>query len=447
MYYGVAAETPATTAAVQATKGQVLTYAGKIVMAFYYSSSGGRTASSADVFGLSSRTCRRVDDPWDTLSPYHRWKPRSFTAMSLAQAFGLSAPVVDVQVVPTASGRPASVTLVKKTGQSVLLKAADVRARLGLRSTAFRIGVLRVAPPPAARAAGAPGRRLGSRARRRRAAAREARRERRLAALGAGRPGSATAPSPSPCARRPPRPTGSRPRASRARRSPSPFRRDSRSDLEGVGPPRGGQRSCLAAAPAVQRRALCGRVAPAADPAAVAERAPRPRRDACRRSRPDPRARGLGARTPPPSAASRERGTSSRSAPGVSRTSPTTRSCSGSGMPRRTAPSTRGSSPRRFAAVRVAVIDSGIDGEHPELRGRIAAAKSFVSGLRHGRHAGARHVRRRADRRRGRTTASGSPAWRPRRSSSSRRSSGPQRSIPVEAEARRSGGRSRTGRG
>jgi subtilisin family serine protease len=33
-----------------------------------------------------------------------------------------------------------------------------------------------------------------------------------------------------------------------------------------------------------------------------------------------------------------------------------------------------------FAGVRVAVIDSGIDGTHPELRGRIAASKSFVAG-------------------------------------------------------------------
>jgi len=155
MYYGVAAETPATTAAVEATKAQVLTYAGKVVPAFYYSSSGGRTASSADVFGLELPYLQTRQDPWDTLSPYHRWKPRTFTAASLAQAFGLSAPVVDVQVVPTASGRPASVTLVKKTGESILLKAADVRARLRLRSTAFRIGVLRVGPPPATPAAGA----------------------------------------------------------------------------------------------------------------------------------------------------------------------------------------------------------------------------------------------------------------------------------------------------
>jgi len=36
--------------------------------------------------------------------------------------------------------------------------------------------------------------------------------------------------------------------------------------------------------------------------------------------------------------------------------------------------------PPPLAAVRVAVIDSGVDGTHPELHGRIAAAKSFIKG-------------------------------------------------------------------
>ena len=44
------------------------------------------------------------------------------------------------------------------------------------------------------------------------------------------------------------------------------------------------------------------------------------------------------------------------------------------------------------------MIDSGVDGKHPELRGRIAAAKSFVKGSGAGRHAGPWHVRRRAHR-------------------------------------------------
>ena len=156
MYYGVAAESPTTTAAVKATKGQILTYGGKVATTFYYSSSGGRTASSEDVFGLALPYLQSRPDPWDAGSPYHSWAPRSFTATTLAAAFGLSAPVADVVVVPTLSGRPASVTLIKKTGEKILLKAADVRARLGLRSTAFKLGVLRVGRPPAASAAGKP---------------------------------------------------------------------------------------------------------------------------------------------------------------------------------------------------------------------------------------------------------------------------------------------------
>ncbi|MSO95072.1 MAG: SpoIID/LytB domain-containing protein [Thermoleophilia bacterium] len=156
VYYGVAAESPSTTAAVKATRGEILSYGGKVATAFYYSSSGGRTASSKDVFGAVLPYLQARDDPWDTLSPYHRWTPRTFTPVTLGQALRLSGPVVDVQVVPTESGRPESVTFVKKSGARVLLRAADVRARLVLRSTAFRIGVLRIARPSASVAPGTP---------------------------------------------------------------------------------------------------------------------------------------------------------------------------------------------------------------------------------------------------------------------------------------------------
>ncbi len=156
MYYGVAWESPETTAAVKATRREILTYGGKVATTYYYSSSGGRTASSEDVFGVITPYLQSRNDPWDALSPYHRWTPRTFTAASLGRAFGLRSPVVDVETVPTLSGRPASVTLVQQSGVRILLRAADVRARLGLRSTAFRLGVMRVAPPPAAAAAGAP---------------------------------------------------------------------------------------------------------------------------------------------------------------------------------------------------------------------------------------------------------------------------------------------------
>ena len=156
VYYGVGYESPATSAAVKATRGEVLTYDGKIVAAFYYSSSGGRTASSEDVFGLPYPYLHTRPDPWDDASPFHRWAPKRYTQATLARAFALASPVVDVDVVPTPSGRPASVTLVTRVGARMKLRATEVRRRLALRSTAFRIGVLRIAGSPGSRRPGTP---------------------------------------------------------------------------------------------------------------------------------------------------------------------------------------------------------------------------------------------------------------------------------------------------
>ena len=78
-------------------------------------------------------------------------------AASLAQAFGLSAPVVDVaSPSPPRRAGPLTVTLFKRTGTRVELRAADVRARLGLRSTAFRVGVLRIGRPASPAPPGTP---------------------------------------------------------------------------------------------------------------------------------------------------------------------------------------------------------------------------------------------------------------------------------------------------
>ena len=155
-YYGVGREARATSAAVNATRGQVLTFAGKIATTFYYSSSGGRTAASQDVFGVTYGYLQAFDDPWDTASPFHRWEPRVLTPGALAKAFGLASPVMDVQAAPTPSGRPSTVTLTTKDGSTVELPANVVRARLELRSTAFRLGVLRLRQPAAATVAGTP---------------------------------------------------------------------------------------------------------------------------------------------------------------------------------------------------------------------------------------------------------------------------------------------------
>jgi stage II sporulation protein D len=82
VYRGVAAETPNTDAAVGATKGQVVTYGGQPVTTYFFSTSGGETEDVENSFVGSQPKpwLKAVDDPFDNVSPKHRWGPFRFTA-------------------------------------------------------------------------------------------------------------------------------------------------------------------------------------------------------------------------------------------------------------------------------------------------------------------------------------------------------------------------------
>jgi len=73
MYLGISAESAAASAAVDATKGQVLSFGGKVATTFFYSTSGGETESSIDWTGTALPYLVSVPDPYDTISPYHNW--------------------------------------------------------------------------------------------------------------------------------------------------------------------------------------------------------------------------------------------------------------------------------------------------------------------------------------------------------------------------------------
>jgi stage II sporulation protein D len=81
VYRGVAAETPSTDAAVSATAGQVVTFGGAPVTTYFFSTSGGETEDIENVFvGAQPKPwLKAVDDPFDDVSPKHRWGPLSFT--------------------------------------------------------------------------------------------------------------------------------------------------------------------------------------------------------------------------------------------------------------------------------------------------------------------------------------------------------------------------------
>ena len=146
VYGGVASEEDSATKAIQATAGQVVMYGGQLITAFYFSSSGGKTASAADVFGTALPYLVSRPDPWDKASPNHRWGPVLLGARTLQAKLEVTARVLDASGVPTPSGRIRSLTLQTASG-ATSVPASLVRTALGLRSTWVTIGVLRLDRP------------------------------------------------------------------------------------------------------------------------------------------------------------------------------------------------------------------------------------------------------------------------------------------------------------
>ena len=146
VYLGVSGEKASTTKAVADTVGQVVLYGGKVATTYYFSTSGGKTASAADVFGFSVPYLVSRPDPWDKASPHHRWGPVLFGARTLQSKLGGDARVVDATGAATPSGRLRSL-VVSTTAGSETVPASLLRTALGLRSTWITVGVLRLDKP------------------------------------------------------------------------------------------------------------------------------------------------------------------------------------------------------------------------------------------------------------------------------------------------------------
>jgi stage II sporulation protein D len=145
VYNGITAEETPSNAAVDATAGQVLLYDGAVARTFFFSTSGGRTASVADVWGGAPIPYLvSVEDPYDAASPHHRWGPVPITAARMKRALAVPGEVVDVRTTLNSSRRVDRVTGTGTVGEGAAT-GAELRTRLGLRSTWFSVGVLSLA--------------------------------------------------------------------------------------------------------------------------------------------------------------------------------------------------------------------------------------------------------------------------------------------------------------
>jgi stage II sporulation protein D len=145
MYLGLAHEDPATSAAVSATKGQVILSSGKVAYTYFYSTSGGRTESNANWGGTAVPYLVSVPDPYDTLSPYHDWGPTPVTGKTVVSALKLTGAITDMKTTRNNSGRVGSVDVLGLLTTTV--PGTKLRGALGLRSTWFDVGVLSLTAP------------------------------------------------------------------------------------------------------------------------------------------------------------------------------------------------------------------------------------------------------------------------------------------------------------
>lgn len=146
VYGGVSAQVASTDAAVDATKGQVLMYGGKVADTLFFSTSGGRTASALEATGVAVPYLVSVPDPYDSLSPYHDWGPVLIDAAKLARELKLTGSLTDATVTNGPSGRVSSLALTTNRGEDLALSGNAARADLDLNSTWFAPSLLELLP-------------------------------------------------------------------------------------------------------------------------------------------------------------------------------------------------------------------------------------------------------------------------------------------------------------
>jgi stage II sporulation protein D len=139
VYGGVTAETPSTNAAVAATRGQVVTYDGEPVVTFFFSTSGGRTENveNTNVGAGPQPHLKSVADPYDNVSPKHRWKPTKLTLPAAGAKLGglVKGRFKGIEV--TKRGRSPRIVSAEIIGSGGRTKVdgATLRARLDLLDT------------------------------------------------------------------------------------------------------------------------------------------------------------------------------------------------------------------------------------------------------------------------------------------------------------------------
>lgn len=121
--------------AVEETQGQVLTYNGEVINAFYFSMSNGYTENCELVFAQDLPYLNSVSSKWDNESLNNYSYTINFFKEDFCSSLGITCDSVEIQdITRSDSNRVLTITINNQT-----FKGTEMRSKLGLRSTDFDI--------------------------------------------------------------------------------------------------------------------------------------------------------------------------------------------------------------------------------------------------------------------------------------------------------------------
>lgn len=139
VYEGLGSETARTNRAVDSTRGQVVTYRGKVAQTLYSACSGGHTESIVNVFGTAIPYLVGVPDPYDHYCPLHKWTLR-FSGPEISSRLGAYLKGRLKRVVITKTGASPRIVAAKLvgTGGVSTVTGSQLAAALGGHDTWMR---------------------------------------------------------------------------------------------------------------------------------------------------------------------------------------------------------------------------------------------------------------------------------------------------------------------
>lgn len=143
VYGGKGTEVATSNAATHATAGQVVEHKGKVEVAYFFSTSGGHTEDIEDSFVGSAPVpyLKGVPDPYDGISPAHKWTVKLSNAVIASRLSGLySGNLKKIHVLRRGTSPRIVYAKVVGSSGSTKVTGATLRSRLGLMDSWLNFG-------------------------------------------------------------------------------------------------------------------------------------------------------------------------------------------------------------------------------------------------------------------------------------------------------------------